>query len=85
GNAALVEIRIFEEKVRDRAINSNEATQAVIDNCLTNLSDYAVACLPDFKHFNLRFDQFTYRPIYNDQFSFEHLSFEQFSLSQKKQ
>ncbi|CAF4554165.1 unnamed protein product, partial [Rotaria sp. Silwood2] len=69
GNAVSVEIRIFEEKVRDRAINSNETTQAVIDNCLTNLSDYAVARLPDFKHINLRIDQFTYRSIYNDQFS----------------
>ncbi|CAF2946756.1 unnamed protein product [Rotaria sp. Silwood2] len=59
GNAVSVEIRIFEEKVRDRAINSNETTQAVIDNCLTNLSDYAVARLPDFKHINLRIDQFT--------------------------
>ncbi|CAF4867735.1 unnamed protein product [Rotaria sp. Silwood1] len=26
---------------------------AVIDNCLTNLSDYGVARLPNFKHINL--------------------------------
>ncbi|CAF1333805.1 unnamed protein product [Rotaria sordida] len=50
GNAVSIEIRILEGKVCDRAINSNEATKAVIDNCLTNLSDYAVARLPDFKH-----------------------------------
>ncbi|CAF3348921.1 unnamed protein product, partial [Rotaria socialis] len=50
GNAVSIEIRIFEEKVRDRATNSNETTQTVIDNCLTNLSDHAVARLPGFKH-----------------------------------
>ncbi|CAF3126501.1 unnamed protein product [Rotaria socialis] len=32
------------------ALNSNEATQNVIDYCLTNLSDHAVARVPDFKH-----------------------------------
>ncbi|CAF3449814.1 unnamed protein product [Rotaria socialis] len=32
------------------ALNSNEATQNVIDYCLMNLSDHAVARLPDFKH-----------------------------------
>ncbi|CAF1451598.1 unnamed protein product [Rotaria magnacalcarata] len=50
GNAFSIEIRLFEEKVHDRATNSNETTQAVIDNCLTNLSDHAVARLPEFKH-----------------------------------
>ncbi|CAF5174778.1 unnamed protein product, partial [Rotaria magnacalcarata] len=50
GNAVSIEIRLFEEKVRDRATNSNETTQAVIDNCLTNLSDHAVVRLPEFKH-----------------------------------
>ncbi|CAF3241115.1 unnamed protein product [Rotaria sp. Silwood2] len=50
GNAVSIEIRLFKEKVRDRATNSNESTQAVIDNFLTNLSDHAVVRLPDFKH-----------------------------------
>ncbi|CAF3211126.1 unnamed protein product [Rotaria socialis] len=50
GNSVSTEIRIFEEKIRHRALNSNETTQNVIDYCLTNLSDNAVASLPDFKH-----------------------------------
>ena len=49
-NAVSAEIRIFEEKIRDRAITYNENTQAIIDTCLTNLSDHAVARLPNFKH-----------------------------------
>ena len=50
GNAVSSEIRIFEEKIRDRAVNYNESTQTVIDNCLINLSDNAVARIPNFKH-----------------------------------
>lgn len=50
GNPISKEIRIFEEKIRYRAINTNKATQNVIEYCLTNLSDNAVARLPDFKH-----------------------------------
>ncbi|CAF1040411.1 unnamed protein product [Rotaria magnacalcarata] len=50
GNPVSTEIRIFEEKIRHRARNSNEATQNVIAYCLTNLSNHAVARLPDFKH-----------------------------------
>ncbi|CAF5003336.1 unnamed protein product, partial [Rotaria socialis] len=50
GNPVSTEIRIFEEKIRHRALNSSEGTQNVIDYCLTNLSDHAVARLPDFKH-----------------------------------
>ncbi|CAF5027802.1 unnamed protein product [Rotaria sp. Silwood1] len=42
GNAVSSEIRIFEEKIRDRTINYNESTQTIIDNCLTNLSDSTV-------------------------------------------
>ncbi|CAF3567508.1 unnamed protein product, partial [Rotaria sp. Silwood2] len=57
GNAVSIEIRLFKEKVRDRATNSNESTQAVIDNFLTNLSDHAVVRLPDFKHINFRIDE----------------------------
>ncbi len=49
-NAVSNEIRIFEEKVRDRAVNYNEKTQTIIDTCLKNLCDNVVACLPDFKH-----------------------------------
>ncbi|CAF1364145.1 unnamed protein product, partial [Rotaria magnacalcarata] len=36
-------------KIRHRALNSNETTQNVINYCLMNLSDNAVARLPDFK------------------------------------
>ena len=49
GNSVLCEIRLFEEKIRDRAVNYNETTQTVIDNCLKNLSDHAVVRLPAFK------------------------------------
>ena len=50
GNAVSAEIRIFEEKICDRAIICNESIQAVTDICLTNLSDNTVARLPNFKH-----------------------------------
>ncbi|CAF4297785.1 unnamed protein product [Rotaria magnacalcarata] len=62
GNPVSTEIRIFEEKIRHRALNSNEATQNVIDYCLTNLSDNAVAHLPEISHdktFNLIPDKLT--------------------------
>ena len=49
-NAVSAEIRTFEEKIRDQAITCNENIQAVIDTCLTNLSNHAVAHLPNFKH-----------------------------------
>ena len=32
GNAVSSEVRLFEEKIRDRAVNYNESTQTVIDN-----------------------------------------------------
>ncbi|CAF4936902.1 unnamed protein product, partial [Rotaria socialis] len=51
GNPVSTEIRIFEGKIRHRALNSSEATQNVIDYCLTNLSDHAAARLPDFYSF----------------------------------
>jgi hypothetical protein len=41
---------MFEENIRDRATTCTETTQAIIDHCLTNLSDEAIARLPDFKH-----------------------------------
>lgn len=50
GNALAADIRLFEEKIRDRAIKCNETTQTIIDTCLTNLSNNAVARLPAFKH-----------------------------------
>ncbi len=50
GNTVSGEVRLFEEKVRDRAVNCNESTQTVIDHYLTNVSDHAVARLPKFKH-----------------------------------
>ena len=49
-NVESAEIQIFKEKIRDRAIIWYESTQVVIDTCLTNLSDNAVARLPNFKH-----------------------------------
>ena len=50
GNAVSSEVRLFEEKIRDRAVNYNESTQTVIDNCLDNLFDDTVARIPKFKH-----------------------------------
>ena len=47
------------KKIRDRAVNYNESTQTVIDNCLYNLSDDTVARIPKFKHINFH----TYRTI----------------------
>ncbi|CAF1040298.1 unnamed protein product [Didymodactylos carnosus] len=44
------EVRSFEDKVRSRAVNTNESTQDVINNCLKNVSDQMVARIPDFKH-----------------------------------
>ena len=46
----LLKFESSKKKIRDRAITCNENTQAVIDTCLTNLSDHAVARLPNFKH-----------------------------------
>lgn len=62
GNAVSSEIRIFEEKVRDRAVNYYEFTQTEIDNCLMNLSDNVVARIPDFKHIKFSYlsDYFLY-------------------------
>ena len=50
GNAVSSEVRLFKEKIRDRAVNYNESTQIVIDNCLDNLSDDTVARIGKFKH-----------------------------------
>lgn len=50
GSAVKVEVRLFQEKVRKRAIDTTERTQEVIDHCLTNASDPMVARLPNFKH-----------------------------------
>lgn len=50
GNPLSCDIRLFQKKVRDRAINYNESTQTVIDKCFSNISDYAVAPLPTFKY-----------------------------------
>jgi hypothetical protein len=49
-NSVISEIRIFEEKVRDRTINCDESTQTITDNYLTNLSENPIAHLPNFKH-----------------------------------
>ena len=44
------EIPIFEEKILDRPIICNKSTHAVIDTCLTNLSNNTVPRLPYFEH-----------------------------------
>ena len=62
GNAVSSKVRLFEEKIRDRAVNYKESTQTVIDNCLDNLSDDTVARIPKFKHINFH----TYRIILLD-------------------
>jgi hypothetical protein len=49
-NAANSEVRLFQDKVRSRAMNTNESTQNVIDNCLRNVTDQMVARLPNFKY-----------------------------------
>ncbi|CAF2132253.1 unnamed protein product, partial [Rotaria magnacalcarata] len=60
GNPVSTEIRIFEEKIRHRVLNANEATQNVIDYCLTNLSDHAdLPEIPHDKTFNLIPDKLT--------------------------
>ncbi|CAF1052556.1 unnamed protein product [Didymodactylos carnosus] len=50
GNAVSSDIRRFEENVRFRALNTNEGTQSILDNCLRNLIDETVARLPVFNH-----------------------------------
>ena len=62
GNVLSSGVRLFEEKIRDRAVNYNESTQTVIDNCLDNLSDDTIARIPKFKHINCH----TYRIILLD-------------------
>ena len=59
GNAVSSVVPLFEEKIRDRAVNYNESTQTAIDNCLDNLSDDTVASITKFKHINFH----TYRTI----------------------
>ena len=59
GYAVSSKVRLFEEKIHDRAVNYNESTQTVIDNCLDNLSDDTVARISKFKHINFH----TYRTI----------------------
>lgn len=49
-SAVKVEVRLFQEKIRKRAVDTTENTQDVIDHCLTNASDQMVARLPNFKH-----------------------------------
>ena len=48
--AANTEVRLFNDKVRSRATNTNESTQNVIDNCLKISSDQMVARLLHFKY-----------------------------------
>ena len=48
GNTVSSEVRLFEEKIRDRSVNCNESTQTVIDNCLDNLSGDTLTRVPKF-------------------------------------
>ena len=49
-SAAHADLRLFQDKIPSRAMNKNESTQNVIDNCLRNVSDQMVARLPNFKY-----------------------------------
>ena len=49
-SAVNVEIRLFQENIRTRAVNTTESTQHVVDHCLSNASDQMVARLPNFKY-----------------------------------
>ena len=49
-NAVSSDVRLVEEKIHDLAVNYNESTQIVVDNCFDNLSDDTVARIPKFKH-----------------------------------
>ncbi|CAF1080873.1 unnamed protein product [Rotaria magnacalcarata] len=44
------EVRLFEDKLRSRAMTTTESTQHIMDNCLNNASDQMVARLPNFKY-----------------------------------
>ncbi|CAF4494431.1 unnamed protein product, partial [Rotaria sp. Silwood2] len=48
-SAAHCEVRLFQDKIRSRAMNTNESTQNVIDNCLRNVSYQMVSRLATFK------------------------------------
>ena len=61
GNAVSSDIRLFEEKIRDRAVNYNESSQTVLDNCLNNLSDDTVARIPKL---NINFHTYLFSCIY---------------------
>ncbi|CAF2882186.1 unnamed protein product [Rotaria sp. Silwood2] len=50
GIPATTEVRLFQEKIRFRAVSTNENTQSVVDNCLKDVSDQTVARLPNFKY-----------------------------------
>ena len=49
-SAVKSEVRLFQDKIRSRAVNTTESTQQVIDNCLRDVTDQMVARLPNFKH-----------------------------------
>ncbi|CAF1227763.1 unnamed protein product [Rotaria sordida] len=56
-NAANTEVRLFQDEVRSRAMNTNESTQNIIDNCLRNASDQMIARLPNFKNIKRNIQQ----------------------------
>ncbi|CAF4091203.1 unnamed protein product [Rotaria socialis] len=44
------EVRLFQDKLRSRAVTTTESTQHIMDNCLNNVSDQMVARLPNLKY-----------------------------------
>ena len=44
------DIRLFQDKIYSRAMNNNESTPHIIDNCLRNVSAQMAARLPNLKY-----------------------------------
>ena len=49
-SAAHGDVRLSQDKIRSRAMNNNESTKNVIDNCLRNVSDQMVTRFPNSKY-----------------------------------
>jgi hypothetical protein len=49
-NVVNSKVRLFQQKIHTRAINTTENTQQVMNQCLRDVTDQIVACLPNFKH-----------------------------------
>jgi hypothetical protein len=44
------EVRLFQDNIRSRVIDTTERTQCVVGHYFNNVSDPMVACLSNFKH-----------------------------------